>query len=76
MVGFIAYLLGLRPGEMQADSVYQLLEGKLLIAWASIRRVLVCWTSVTSLTKDRTLWLCKCHKAPFQRHFVWDISYN
>lgn len=47
MVGFIAYLLGLQPGETRADGVYQLLEGKLLIAWGSIRSVLVCWTSVT-----------------------------
>lgn len=36
---------------MQADNVHQLLEGKLLIAWGSIQRVLIYWTSVTLLTK-------------------------
>lgn len=59
MLGFIAYLLGLQSAGMQADNVHQLLEGKLLIAWGSIQRVLIYWTSVTSLTKgileDRTL---------------------
>lgn len=59
MLGFIAYLLGLQSAGMQADNVHQLLEGKLLIAWGSIQRMLIYWTSVTLLTKgileDRTL---------------------
>lgn len=59
MLGFIAYLLGLQSAGMQADNVHQLLEGKLLIAWGSIQRVLIYWTYVTLLTKgileDRTL---------------------